>query len=172
MEFDSFLQSFSLKDNLSMTTTRQYANDLRADLTTPKGQRVSPALTRGNHVCIYSDGYLLRGVTYHFRAHVTLTPTGWRLANSTDLYVSRHPVPSPEVSNAAKSAIAEDVTVCWTQYITAHPELLRQAQVGYLNNEIITKQEDKETLLEQLAAKNKEIADLEEQERKEFGWGY
>jgi hypothetical protein len=132
----------------------------RGILQTPIGL-VNFVMTEANHVFLHTDSgkreaVTIRGIPYHCSYHCQLIDGAWQRKDWHDPYLSRKDKYA-EASQAARKTAAEVLSKAWTEYLTAHPDLGRAAELAKAENEVEKLAGELADLQEKVQAKRAEL---------------
>jgi len=133
----------------------------RGTLETPIGT-VSFTMTEASHVYLCSEGHkgqavTIRGIPYHVAYHCHLVDGKWTARDYHDPYLSRKDC-YKEASQPARNTAREVLAKAWTECLTAHPDLSRQAEQAKAACEVAQLESELADLESKAAAKRKELS--------------
>lgn len=139
----------------------------RGILETPLGP-VHFTMTEAAHVYLHTEGrnneaITIRGIRYHVGYHCRLVDGQWTAENYNNPYLSRtecHKEASQPARNTAREALAK----AWAAYLTAHPNLSRQAEQAKALQEVKQLESELADLEKKVAAKRRELAVAKERQ--------
>jgi hypothetical protein len=102
---------------------------------------LTAAVTDNDHVSIQSGALnttplVVRGVEYHAHIHLHWIADKqiWDTKPGEYIYISRSGGKDP--SWPARKTVQEAMVAAWVEYVTEHPEVLRQAHIQHLGREL------------------------------------
>lgn len=160
------------EDQKGLAMTREYSEFIKGDLQTPLGP-MQYTLTSGTHVNLTAGGgsdkfpgIVVYGVPYYTSFHLHRLGEGtWGIKDErNDIYMTRSNF--SDASSAARRKAAAVLSKVWSDHVAGLDQQLIEAELGSLNNEIRTVEEDldkQQKLMAEMEARRQDLLKREDE---------